>query len=210
MSTLIYILIGIVILGLLISKKIKKSAGFPILKVRIGTIDGCKYDVNFKIIHSETKEIEYVRMVLNFTAKILFIIGKENENISDDIMYFLKKISETDMKPKDIERYIPSNISIHEGIPDKKIIEGVLYFKDMKTRNILTKLPISWFDHQLSNSVIVLTKVTVDILDDYHREHLKKSLRYMVEEYEKGVNPKEVKNMTTLPNLAFLSNIFNS
>ncbi len=198
------------ILGLFINRKIKKSAGYPILKVRIGTIDGFKYDVNFNIIHSETKKIEYVRMVLNFTAKILFIIGKENENISDDIIYFIKKVSETDMKPKDIEKFIPSGISIQDGMPNKKIIEGVLYFKDTRTRNILTKLPISWFEHQLSNSVIVLIKVTVDILDDYHREHLKKSLRYMADSYEKGVNPKEVKNMTTLPNLAFLSSIFNS
>ncbi|MDX2280492.1 MAG: hypothetical protein NW218_12965 [Saprospiraceae bacterium] len=109
------------------------------------------------------------------------------------------------MSPKDIDRFIPPGISFQEGIPTGKVIEGVLYFKDMKTRNLMTKLPVTWFEYQLSHSVIALTKVTVEKLDGFHREYLKNSLQYMADTYENGVNPREMRAMVNLPNEAFLS-----
>jgi hypothetical protein len=205
MSTWVYILIGIVIIGYLMFRRIKKAAGMPVLKSKIGTSDGFNYKVNFEKIHPETKDIEYVRMVLNFTAKILFVIEKKHEYVSIEILDFIKEVSETEMTPEDIDRFILPGIFIQEGIPSGKVIEGVLYFKDMRTRNVMTKLPITWFEYQLAHSVIALTKITVEKLDDFHREYLKNSLKYMADKYENGVNPKEMTSMINLPNEAFLS-----
>jgi hypothetical protein len=75
----------------------------------------------------------------------------------------------------------------------------------MRTRNVMTKLPITWFEYQLAHSVIALTKITVEKLDDFHREYLKNSLKYMADKYENGVNPREMTAMVNLPNEAFLS-----
>ena len=63
MSTWVYILMVIVILGLFMFKRMKKSSGMPVLKTKIGTSDGFNYEVQFEKIHPETKEIESVRMV---------------------------------------------------------------------------------------------------------------------------------------------------
>jgi hypothetical protein len=205
MSTWIYILIGIVIIGFFMFKVMKKAAGMPILKSKIGTSDGFNYIVNFEKIHPETKHIEYVRMVLNFIAKILYVIEKKYEYVSIEILDFIKEVSETEMTPEDIDRFILPGIFIQEGIPSGKVIEGVLYFKDMRTRNVMTKLPITWFEYQLAHSVIALTKITVEKLDDFHREYLKNSLKYMADKYENGVNPREMTAMVNLPNEAFLS-----
>jgi hypothetical protein len=205
MNTWVYILIGIVIIGFLMFRQIKKEAGMPVLNSKIGTSDGFNYKVNIEKIHPETKDIEYVRMVLNFTAKILFVIEKEHEYVSVEILDFIKGVSETEMTPVDIDRFIPPGIFIQEGIPSGKIIEGVLYFKDMRTRNVMTKLPVNWFEYQLAHSVIALTKITVEKSDDFHREYLKNSLKYMADKYEKGDNPREMTAMVNLPNEAFLS-----
>ncbi len=205
MSTWVYILIGIVIIGYLMFRRIKKAAGMPVLKSKIGTSDGFNYKVNFEKIHPQTKDIEYVRMVLNFTAKILFVIEKKHKYVSIEILDFIKEVSETEMTPEDIDRFIPLGISIQEGIPSGKVIEGVLHFKDMRTRNVITKLPVTWFEYQLAHSVIALTKISVEKLDDFHREYLKNSLKYMADKYENGVNPREMTTMINLPNEAFFS-----
>lgn len=205
MSTWVYILIGIVILGFFMFRRMKKAAGMPLLKTKIGTADGFNYEVQFESIHPETKEIEYVRMVLNFTAKILFVIEKKHEYVSREILNFIKDVSKTEMTQKDIDRFIPNGISIEEGISTGKEVEGVLYFKDMKTRNVMTKLPVILFEYQLAHSVIALTKITVEKLDDFHREYLKNSLKYIADKYENGVNPREMRTMANLPNEAFLS-----
>ena len=205
MSTWVYILIGIVIIGYLMFRRIKKAAGMPVLKSKIGTSDGFNYKVNFEKIHPQTKDIEYVRMVLNFTAKILFVIEKKHKYVSIQILDFIKEVSETEMTPEDIDRFIPLGISIQEGIPSGKVIEGVLHFKDMRTRNVITKLPVTWFEYQLAHSVIALTKISVEKLDDFHREYLKHSLKYMADKDENGVNPREMTTMINLPNEAFFS-----
>lgn len=210
MSTWIYIFIGIIIIGFLLIRRMKMAAGIPVLKCKIGSPDGLNYIVTFEKIHPDTKDIEYVRMVLNFTAKILFVLEKKHKNLKDDILDFIKNVSKTDMTSKDIDRLIPIGISITEGTPTSRIIEGILCFKDLNTRNIITKLPFPWFENQLSHSVFALIKITVDKLDDSHREYLKKSLNYMADKYESGVNPKELKTMVNLPNEAFLSIFFKN
>ena len=204
MSTWIYILIGIVILSLLIIRIINKAKGLALLKIKIGTAEGINYKLQIEKVHPETKEIEYVRLVLNFISKILFVIESKHNYIRQDILNFIKNVSKTEMTPNDVSNYLPKSITIQEGKPDGKVIEGILFFKDIKTRNIITKLPVKWFEYQLVHSVIILVKYTVEILDDFQIEQLKNSLTYMAEAYENGINPKEMKNMITLPNEAFI------
>lgn len=205
MSTWIYILIGIIILGFFIYGKVKKATGMPLLKTRIGTTDGINYKVHFEKLHPELKEIEYVRMVLNFTAKTLFIIEKKHDYVSKRIIEFMKNISHAEMTPNDIKKIFPDEISIQDGFPSGKVVEGVLYFKDMRTRNIMTKLPPIWFEYQLAHSVIALIKTTLELLSKHNKDYLRESLKYMVQQYEKGVDPREMRNMVAMPNEAFLS-----
>ncbi len=114
------------------------------------------------------------------------------------------------MNPNDFDRFNRNEISICIGNPQGKIIEGTLYFKNTTTRNLKTKLPLKWFDNQISNTVVALTKMTVENLDEYHRIFLKNSLKYMSDSYNKGINPKEMKNMISLPNEAFINASFQN
>jgi hypothetical protein len=41
-----------------------------------------------------------------------------------------------------------------------------------------------------------------------HRSYLWNSLRYMVKSYKEGTDPRQIKNLNSLPNEAFLSQLF--
>lgn len=213
MSIWVYILIGIVIVIFVLPRLMRKAAGMPVLKVRVGTPDGFKYGVSFDNVHSEAQEIEHVRMVLNFTAKMLTIIGSRQKQASQVIFDFIEKVSETDLPPENARNLKPSGISIFDQadsgdfaqITSVKEIEGVLYYKNVTTRNILTKLPAAPFDLQYAHSVIALTIISAKYMDDFHWSYLKKSLKYMVDSFKNGVDPKNMRAMATLPNEAFLA-----
>ena len=202
MSLWIYILIGIAVVVLIMIMRRKKASSMPVLKTIIGTPNGLVYQVRFEKLHPEMKEIEYVRMILNFTAKMLFVIDKKHDYVSAELIIFIKNVSQSEMSPTDIDKLLPKSILIQEGIPNRNLIEGVLYFKNMQTRDIITQLPSTWLEHQLAHSVMALIKSTIDILDDEHRGYLKRSLKYMSESYDKGVNPRDMRNMLNLPNEA--------
>lgn len=205
MITYILIISVIVAIAYLVIRAIKKAAGIPVLKVKIGTEDGYNYRVEIEKLHPETKDIEYVRLVLNYTAKILFVIEKKHDYVSEELLKFIDEISNTNMSPNDVAESIPEELTIGDGRAIGKIIEGVLNFKDIRTRNIMTRLPLTWFEYQLAHSVMALTKTTVDKLDDFHREYLRDALKYMSQSYnERGVDPREMRSLM-LPNEAFTS-----
>ncbi len=203
MNTWIYILIGIIVLIIIAIKIIKRASGIPVLKVKIGTTDGIVYNVEFKELHTGTKKIEYVRMVLHFIAQILFIMEKRDLYLSEEIVNYINEVSNKD---KQIGTFtgIQKGIAIKEDKAEGKVIGGVLYFKNVKIRSIITKLPVTWFELQLFHSIVALIKVSVENLDDFHRNYLKESLKYMADLYtNRGVNPRERNNLISVPNEAF-------
>jgi hypothetical protein len=204
MITIVSILLGISVIIFFLYKWGLRKAGVPVLKAKVTTEDGYLYCVEFEKLHQETKDIEFVRMVINFTAKILYITEDKHENIRNEILNFIDLASKTDMKPEDIDRLMPLEVKIRKGEISGKTIEGTLCFVNTNNRNIITYLPISWFEHQLSHSVIVLTRATVEYLNDDFRQYLKRYLLYMSDSYKSGANPRNLNTMRTLPNEAFI------
>lgn len=205
MSTYVYIAIGIVVIAYLVIRIFKRAAGMPILKVKIGSTDGSNYNVEFEKLHPEVKDIEYVRLLLNFIAKTLFIIEKKHDYVSGEIFAFINGIVVTRMRSGEILENTLGEITIEEGTAGGRIIEGILYFKDIQTRNIMTRLPTEWFEYQLAHSVMALTKVIVDKLDDSHLTILKDSLVFMAKAYgQSNMDPKKMQTMVSLPNEAFV------
>lgn len=208
MSIWIYVIAGLVVLGYLSHRRVNKVMGIPILKVRIGTPNGDYYKVKFEKFHPDTGEIEYVRIVLNFVAKMLFIIQTKHVNVGIALLKFLKDVVGTNKTPEKIDALLP--IYAEGGEPSGKIVEGILHYKDNLTRNITTKLPGCWYEYQLAHSAFALIKVAVENLGEHNRMLLKKSLSYMVDLYWKGEDTKDLNNMVNLPNEAFASATFDT
>ncbi|MBK8194443.1 MAG: hypothetical protein IPK76_14985 [Lewinellaceae bacterium] len=74
MSTSTWIILGVVALLVFLYFKFKGAQGVPLLKASVGTTDDVIYNVQFEPIHPDIKQIEYVRMILHFTTKILFVV----------------------------------------------------------------------------------------------------------------------------------------
>ena len=65
----IYIVVGILILGILGFRKYKSAVGMALLKIQISSFDGKEYYVKIDKLDSEVVPIEYVRVVLNFACR---------------------------------------------------------------------------------------------------------------------------------------------
>jgi len=205
MITWIYVLIGVAIIYLAF-RFIRDAIGMPLLEVKIGTEDGYNYNVEFNKLHPDAKDIEYVRLVLNYLAKILYVIDVKHENQRKFILDYIYKISADEMNAESIKTNTPIGIDMKEGKSTGKVIVGILYFKNTLTRVIKSKLPIRCYEYQLAHSIIVLINIVVEKSDNNHREYLKNSLQYMSKAYnQQSINPKEIKNVISLPNEAFLS-----
>ena len=200
-----YILFGLIVLGFICFAVIFrwKNKAMQLLKVKIGSSDGYSYQVHFEKLHPEMKDIEYVRMILCYTAKILNVIQKEHYYVEKEIIEYIKNVSKTRMDYESIKSF--TQINIQETEPKSKVIEGILFFKNVSTRYVITKLPIRWYEYQLAHSIIALLCVSVKYMEAFQKDILAESLRYMIQEYEKGVDLKNFMNAYNLPNAAFLS-----
>lgn len=210
MTTWFFLLIGLIIVGAVVFRAIRKATAIPVLKVRVGTTDGGCYIVDFIKMHPDTKDIEYVRIVLSLISKILYILGKNHGYQRDQILNFMEKVSNTNMTPNDVGQLFPLMTYAKKGEPKGRTIEGVLYFLNEREREIMTKVPMTFFHEQFINSVIAVVQIAVDHLDERHRKHLRNSLKSMIQIYQSGVNPSLIKNIHIVPNQAFWIQYFTS
>lgn len=200
-----FIIVAVILLGFLLYRRMLRSLGIPLLKCKIGVEAVVYYFVEFEHLHPEVKEIEYVRFILNFTAKILYVIDPKNIEEVEETLDYIKGVADLPTDAKIIPLNLQLGIGASEGIAKNKVVEGTLFFKDIRTRSIITKLPSTWHEGQLTNSVKAVTSVVFSKLEPEQRETLKDCLRYMHDAYsKKGVNPKHLSSMANLPNEAFM------
>ena len=209
MSIWIYIIVGLSILVFIVLKLLKKAAGRPVLKVEIGVSGALNYEIQFQVLNQELKEqIEQLRMLLHLTSKVLYIIDHHyHMHLRYEIIDFLKDVANCDMTADDLDSFKGSRaereINVLESPPTGKAITAQLLYKEMWVRNIWTSVPVAFSQERMAYSVIALTRLTVNKLDDVHREYLRTSLKYMADSYENGADPGKLKTMLNLPNEAF-------
>lgn len=208
MSTSTWIIGGVVAIVLFIYFRFKKKRGIPLLKVSVQTIDDYNYFVQFHHIHPDVKQIEYVRIALNFTTKILFLVRFTKPILKNEIIKVLNQVLTTKLYQGELEAIIGDKIKIKEGVAndESKTIEGTLYFINTFNRSINTKLPTTWHENQLLNSIIAVLVSCNNKIDESHKEYFFKSLSYLANSYNTGkVDPFSMHSMLRLPNEAFLA-----
>ena len=180
------------------------------LKAKIGTNDGKVYNVEFVKLNSETTDVEYVRMVLNFIAKMIHIISKKNEYERELIFEFLDEIVDKKMSSAEIIDLIELPVKCNKNQKSKKSIEATLYYKNIQIRNILTKIPISHFEYQFANSTFALIKHTLTSVQGIPERQLLNSLKIMRKRYLDVIDLDDPKVMVALPNEAYFESILET
>lgn len=207
MNNWIYIGIGVIILIYIIKRYLKSRLGLPVLKAIIGTNDGKTYNVEFIKLSPETTEIENVRMVLNFFAKMIQIISKNNEYERVLIFEFLNEVVNKEMNSAEIIDFIEIPVTTIKNKSSKKNIEATLYYKNVNFRNILTKVPMTHYEYQYANSSFALLKHTLSTVKGIPEKHLINSLKIMRDSYLEVTNLDDAKVMVILPNQVFYKSL---
>lgn len=94
--TTFFITIGLLI-ALFIIYKFKKTKLLPILMVKISTSNETDYLVEFSPLNEQVKQIEYLRISLNFISRMYLIKGNLNENNRVLIRSFLRFIASSEI-----------------------------------------------------------------------------------------------------------------
>jgi hypothetical protein len=203
---MIWYIIGAFILILFIFLKLKKAGGQPILSASITTNDGLDFDVKFKQLHPEVKPIEYLRLILNFITKLYYISDESKEDNRSQIRYFLQIMSESTNLQNGLAKF-EGQVTLVEGIhrtKESKEIVATLLYKDILTRNLVTKVPLTWYPNQFYYSILALTFSCMNYLDDYQKELLHKALKNLTKEYYSSHDTKSLQASYILPNKAFV------
>jgi hypothetical protein len=202
---IIYVFTFLILIFIFYKFLTKRNSGIPLLEVIIGSVDGFHYRMYFNKLNNEFKDIEYIRMILNFSAKMIYIIDKNNLTEKESILSFLEKISSSQGTNDDLRDQYKLCFKVEKGqLEGKKIISN-LYYTDVINRKITTTIPLKWHDGQLEYSVYILILETYSLLDDFHKDQLKKSLFNLVTSYKNGADMNSLQVSMTLPNESFVT-----
>ena len=202
MSSIVYIIVAFIIVFVIINKI--RSGRIKLLEVRIGSSYGFDQKVEFRKLHPDVKEIEYVRLVLSYVSKMLYIIDDNHKFQITSILNFIKSILQTNMSPEEIKKFIPEKCSFSSGdtsAKTKKII-GVLYFQNVLNRTFASKIPLKYFEDQFVYSTEALIFIVCSKISDSNKLILKSALQKLIEDDSQSMF-RSLKGHMELPNIAF-------
>lgn len=209
---MIWIYVGLTLLAIIyFFRKLNKNKGFPVLQVKISTDDGFRYKVEFETLNPETTSIEYLRLNLSYITKIYAISDGNEKANRNNLKFFLNEFdSENSIESvlKNFERAITMTQE-SLNLEAKKTITAVSLFKDIKSRNLYSKLPLKWYPNQLYLSVIALTSATLEHLNDHEKGILSRALKTLYNFYESSDKANSVATASIFANKAFLESTFN-
>lgn len=201
LSTLLLLVVMVVFLK-------RKVSACALLEVAINTNDGIDFFVKYQKRHPEMQQVEYVRLILNFAAKMLCNIGDSNTSESLKLIQSIKLIGDTHLAiDSNITEICRMPIIATESSPlhSGKSINAVLGFQSDVMRSIYTTIPVTWFENQFLYSWIAIVQTSIPKLDNKMLRVLEKSLKRMASLYiDEKVNPVSIKGVTQVPNAAFI------
>ena len=160
----------------------KKAAGQPILQADVSTPDGFSYGVSFKLLHPDAKPVEWVWLCIFYPAKMIFNIGNDYKQLPERerFMQSLLLLGHGDWSSaSEINDILDRPITVGGMQLPGKTIRATIGFKTTTSRTIFTTLPLTWFESQFHDSWVAMLMSSVEYLDDYYIDLLKRSFRIM-------------------------------
>lgn len=205
-------IVGAVAFILFLFLRLKKAGSQSILSASILSSDGFEYYVNFKHLRPHVKSIEYLRLILSFITKMYSISDESKEDNRAQIRYFLQSISQSPNLEVGLKKFEDKLVilqTIETNSESKQIIATLLY-KDIRTRNIITKVPNRWYPNQFFYSILALILSSINFFDDYQKQLLYKALKNLAAEYYSPRDTTSLNASNILPNKAFIEATFSN
>lgn len=197
-----WILSCLLILVLMFLLKRKRNL-IPLLSVRIDTTDGFKFQAKFTLLNNEIKSIEYVRLCLHFIAKMLLLAKGDDKSM---IRSFLHKIGESksfEVGMHDFKEDVSILTELDEFPVNSSSIVATLYYENMQSRVISTKVPWRILEDQFFASIVSLLVISLPKLDEYQKKILHIGIRNLSRYYYANLKDNSIKSSRVFPNDAF-------
>lgn len=171
-----------------------------LLKVEMTMIGDSFTSVSFKERHLELKRPEYIRFALHYYGSIMFALG--NDRASNALLNEMLRLCSNSKYPA-LSLEINRNMFMPIQGNRAGKIEATLFFVDISTRHITTKIPMGVQAIQLATSVFVLIEQVKLHLDDVEISLLYNKLNSLSSMYSHGLDWSSMQNRGLLPNKAF-------
>ena len=134
------------------------------------------------------------------------IEGSSRENNRVLIKSFLRFIASSKNLNQGLIEF-SSQINLVEEIKDENLsreVSAILYYKNMQSRFLVSKIPKDWYEDQFYFSVIALLCTSLKYLDSNDQNLLFKCLKLMSLKYNSTQENTSIKDSNNIPNQAFL------
>ena len=191
----------------------KSLFGFPtaILKAVVAFDESDNATVEFEKLNPELKSLEYIRIVLHYYAKVLYIFDPNQEEANSAVVLLLiatEKISQANLEEnKDILKIADiDDVTALSNIPivQKHRFVATLYAGLGVERHIKTDIPFRGYLQHMAFSVLVLIQGVLTNLKRKEMEILQLSLKFMNEQYRGDVDFRDIKNLESVPTNAYV------
>lgn len=182
-----------------------------LISARIVTDEDYRYFISFSKHHPQLQTPEFVRLILQYYAKILFIFDPSNPELSQSasilknmIQLLLDKGIKQDsniLHDANIDDVAKMVSSSPENLPRE--IVATLYFVDTTQRHIKTNIPRNAYAQHLVFSVAALIQAALVELDQDCINVLNHSLSAMNEAYDSGKSYADMQNLAAIPTEAY-------
>jgi hypothetical protein len=202
--TVVFFLIAIVTAVIVL---LRKSLGVPLFEVAIATNDGCAFAVSYQQRHAEMQAVEYVRMILYFAAKMLFIIGDRQQNEARRFIGCILLLGDSELSHEtDVVAMCRIPIVVSESSAQQGCkVQATLSYQNIVRRSIWTTIPQSWFPNQFLYSWIAIVQTALPKLDEDLVDLLRASLNRMAAMYlDNNVDPSSITALANAPAQAFI------
>ena len=186
-----------------------------LISVTMVTDEEHNYFVTFFKYHSQLQLPEFVRLVLHYYAKILFVFDPSNPEMAQSAIILRKmmdRVLAAEIKKgmnildvakiSDVAKIV---FSKPRNVPRQ--IVATLFFMNTTQRHITTDIPQNVYAQHMVFSVMVLLQSILTEIDGDCIDVLNQSLKNMHFAYDAGQSFSEMENLAIVPTTAYLSAI---
>lgn len=186
-----------------------------LISARVVTDEDHRYFVSFHRHNPRLQLPEFVRLILHYYAKILFVFDPSDPEMSEaasmleSMMHSVlsKGISRDSniLEIADIANVVEIVDSPPQNVPRE--IVATLFFVNSTQRHMTTEIPRNVYAQHTVFSVMVLLQAALKEMDQECIEVLEDSLSNMNDLYALGENYSDKQNLSAIPTKAYLSAI---
>lgn len=178
---------GASVVGYITWNRFKKAKHKPVLDLNIATVDGYYYTVDVRKVKPVVEPEEKIILALGLVSNVLSSLHKTKHPEKQHVLKFLSDVTTQNLTQLGINKYFRREfafeVSASLGTINRKGIQLTLIKDKEGDMSVVCKEPLTLFKYQFLFSIASFILLIMDTLGIHEQEVLRKSLRYISDQY---------------------------